>query len=307
MTVLGGVNQKRRHGDYFATSSTSGGWIDCYSECPGGQTQFTNMKTCLITLAIVASALTVSNAEPDLEKQVARELASPEKLAVKLEKKAARELKKSLEIAEPSGSNNNQARREGKREEKDQKEAAVRQQRIDKQIKDTIASEFEEKNSELDLMRAKLTYAVQQPDGNYTAYLHIRWGDLDKHIHQNGSVYYSNWDGNLKLEQGGNATVVKEYAFDDRDGTTGGVDDPDGLGRDSGKKPSGKNQPGQGSGRDAIIRDDSPIVAWKSGVVGATDGLLLLLDLRQAETRGTLKLGNFTIPFVTQLRPAVGP
>lgn len=256
----------------------------------------------------MAAAFTVSSANPgDLERQIARETANPEKMAERAARKAAAELRQSLDAPIPSEPKKNHARREEKREEKAQKEAAIRKEKIDKHIESATASEFEEKNSELDLMRAKLTYAIPQPDGHYTAYLHIRWGDLNNFILQNGSVHYSNWDGNLKLQQGGNATVVKEYAFDDRDGTTGGVDETDGLGRDSGKKPGNNNQPGEGSGRDAITHDDSPIVAWKSGVVGATDGLLILLDLRQAETRGTLKLGNFTIPFVTQLRPAVAP
>ena len=266
------------------------------------------MKTALTTLAIMASAFTVSSAKPgDLERQIARETANPEKLAERAARKAAAEMRESLDVPNPADSKKNHARREEKREEKAQKEAAVQKEKIDKHIQSATASEYEEKNSELDLMRAKLTYAIQQPDGHYTAYLHIRWGDLNNYILHNGSVHYSNWDGNLKLQQGGNATVVKEYAFDDRDGTTGGVDETDGLGRDSGKKPATNNQPGEGSGRDAIIRDDSPIVAWKSGVVGATDGLLLKLDLRQAETRGTLQLGKFSIPFVTQLRPAVAP
>lgn len=262
------------------------------------------MKTVIVTAAIVASAITVSSAKPpiDLEKRAAREAALLERAA----KKAADEATEALVVPE-TGSDQKPARRWEKREEKAQKEVAAKREQIDKHIKEAIASEFEEKNSELDLMRAKLTYAIRQPDGHYTAYLHIRWGDLDNFIPQINSVHYSNWDGHVKLEQGGNATVVKEYAFDDRDGTTGGVDDHDGLGRDSGKKPGDKNQPGEGSGQDALIKDDSPIVAWKSGVVGATDGLLLLLDLRQAETRGTLKLGNFTIPFVTQERPAVVP
>jgi hypothetical protein len=61
---------------------------------------------------------------------------------------------------------------------------------------------------------------------------------------------------------------------------------------------------GFGSGRDTLIRDsESSMVAWKSGVVGATDGLLIRLELRQAETRGVIQAGNFTVPFETELKP----
>jgi hypothetical protein len=262
------------------------------------------MKTSILSVAIVASVIPVLNAKPpiNLERRAAQTEAEQTADAAQevLGKAAENALK--LQKLPNIRQQEKQAQRVQK-EEKAQQEAAVRQEALTKQIKETTASEFEEKNSELDLMRGKLTYATLQPGGHYMAYLHIRWGDLDQFIPQNGSVHYSNWDGSVKLEQGGVAKVVKEFAFDDRDGTTGGVDEPGGLGKDSGKKNAKHGEVGKGSGRDAITHDSSPIVAWKSGVVGATDGLLLQLDLRHVDTRGTLKLGKFTIPFVTQLQP----
>jgi hypothetical protein len=268
------------------------------------------MKTSILSVAIVASVIPVLNAKPPInpERQATRPEAAAEQAADVAQKMAGKAADDALKLQKiPNFKQHEKQEQRIQKDQKTQQEAAARQEALTKQIKDTTASEFEEKNSELDLMRGKLTYATLQPNGHYIAYLHIRWGDLDQFIPQIGSVHYSNWDGSVKLEQGGVAKVVKEFAFDDRDGTTGGVDEPGGLGKDSGKKNAKPGEVGKGSGRDAITHDSSPIVAWKSGVVGATDGLLLQLDLRHVETRGTLKLGNFTIPFVTQLQPAVKP
>lgn len=268
------------------------------------------MKTSILSVAIAASVIPVLNAKPPInpEREAARAEATAEQTADAAQEVIGKAAEDVLKLHKrPNIKREEKQEHRAQREQKAKEEAAVRQEALTKHIKEATASEFEEKNSELDLMRGKLTYATLQPGGHYKAYLHIRWGDLDQFIPQIGSVFYSNWDGSVKLEQGGVATVVKEFAFDDRDGTTGGVDEPGGLGQDSGKKNAKPGEVGKGSGRDALTHDNSPIVAWKSGVVGATDGLLLQLDLRHAETRGTLKLGNFTIPFVTQLQPAVAP
>lgn len=263
------------------------------------------MKTSILSVAIAASVISVLNAKPplNLERRAARAEAEAEQ-AAEAATEALGNAVEDVVKSEKRPKIRHQEKQEQRvqREEKAKQEAAVRQEALTKHIKEATAVEFEQKNSELDLMRGKLTYATLQPDGHYTAYLHIRWGDLDQFIPQIASVHYSNWDGSVKLQQGGVATVVKEFAFDDRDGTTGGVDEPGGLGQDSGKKDAKPREVGNGSGRDAITHDNSPIVAWKSGVVGATDGLLLKLDLRQAETRGTLQLGKFSIPFVTQVQ-----
>lgn len=265
------------------------------------------MKTSILSVAIAASVISVLNAKPPFnqERRAARAEAAAEQAADAAQEtleNTVEDLTKLPNIRQEKRQERQEQRLQ--REQKAKQAAAVRQEALTKHIKEATASEFEEKNSELDLTRGKITYATLQPDGHYKAYLHIRWGDLDQNIPQIGSVYYSNWDGSVKLEQGGVATVVKEFAFDDRDGTTGGVDEPGGLGQDSGKKNAKPREVGAGSGRDAITHDNSPIVAWKSGVVGATDGLLLELDLLHAETRGTVQLGNFSIPFVTQVKPA---
>lgn len=182
---------------------------------------------------------------------------------------------------------------------------AAKQAAVHKHIDQAQTMVFDEKNSDLDLLHARLSYATPAKDGNgYTAYLHVEWGDLNHLIDKNGPEHYSNWDGSVKLLQAGKASVVKEFAFDDHNRSTGGVERRDGLGRDSGKKAAKPGESGYGSGRDTLIRDgDNSIVAWKSAVVGATDGLLIRLDLKMAYTRGTLQAGNFMIPFVVQPLP----
>lgn len=195
-----------------------------------------------------------------------------------------------------------QAQAQARQEAKDKEVAALRAALI-KEVEEG-PFQFEHSNTGLDLLRGRLSYAKPAEDGHgYVAYLRLEWGDLDKQIPNISPVHYSNWDGSVKLQQGGKGLVVKEFAFDDRDGTTGGVDGHDGLGRNSGRRPGGPDEPGAGSGRDALIRDDGSIVAWKSGVVGATDGLMIRLELKHAATRGVIQAGNFTIPFETSAQP----
>ena len=57
---------------------------------------------------------------------------------------------------------------------------------------------------------------------------------------------------------------------------------------------------------DEITSDEGPsqTVTWESGVVGATDGLLIRLDLPTAETTGTVKAGEFEFTFTTTEVPA---
>ena len=49
------------------------------------------------------------------------------------------------------------------------------------------------------------------------------------------------------------------------------------------------------------------MVAWKSGIVGATDGLLIRLNLKKPEAKGTIKAGNFTIPYEIKPRTTDQP
>ena len=110
--------------------------------------------------------------------------------------------------------------------------------------------------------------------------------DLDTLIPDINPKHYSNCDGSVKLQQAAKASSIKEFTFDDRNKATGGVERKDGLGRDT------------------IIRDtNSSMVAWKSGVVVATDGLRIRLELKHPVTRGTIQAGNFTIPFEVAPRP----
>lgn len=186
-----------------------------------------------------------------------------------------------------------------------QADAEGRQKELREHIEKATAMEFEKKNSDKDLLRGRITYSMPSKEGDgFTAFVFIRWGDLDNQIPDIKSEHYSNWDGYVKVQEGGKASVVKEFAFDDRNGTTGGVERRDGIGRDSGRRPGEPGEPGAGSGQDKLIRDSGgSMVAWKSGVVGATDGLLIRLDLKKAETRGSIKAGNFTVYFDVKPRP----
>ncbi len=57
-------------------------------------------------------------------------------------------------------------------------------------------------------------------------------------------------------------------------------------------------EPGVGSGVDELVKDNTKRqVTWEAGVVGATDGLLIRLDLPLGSTSGQIKAGKFTIPF----------
>lgn len=222
------------------------------------------MKTIWMTVLLLACAITVSTAEKST-----RRAAKHEKAKALTEEQAAK-----------------------RQEAKAEAEALeAKRQELRELVKKTTETEFEEKNSDQDLLRGKITHSIPTEDGEgYTAYVMIEWGDLDNLIPKCGKEFYSNWDGSVKLQEAGKASVVKEFAFDDHNSTTGGGGHG-GLGRDSGKK-------GEHSGRDMLIRDtESSMVAWKAGVVGATDGLLIRLDLKKEETRGTIQVGNFTIPF----------
>lgn len=191
-----------------------------------------------------------------------------------------------------------------KRKELEQKRAEYR-----KHVEDTTAMTFEEKNSDKDLLRGRVTHSSPSKDDEkgYTAYILVRWGDLDNKIPDISPDYYSNWDGYVKVQQGGKASVVKEFAFDDHNDRTGGVGGRDGLGRDSGKRPGSRDEPGEGSGTDMIIKDTEPsMVAWKSGIVGATDGLLIKLELKKPEAKGSIRAGNFIIPYEITPKPEQG-
>lgn len=232
----------------------------------GGSTRTLElMKTTCLTLWLLACAVTVSSAEKSV-----RRATKHEKAKVQTEEQVAKRQAAKAQA----------------------EKLAAKRQALREEVEKTTAIEIEEKNSDQDLLRGKITHSTPAENGEgYTAYVMLEWGDLDHLIAKCGKEYYSNWDGFVKLQEAGKASVVKEFAFDDRNSTTGGRGGRDGLGRDSGKH-------GARSGRDFLIRDsESSMVAWKAGVVGATDGLLIRLDLKQEETRGKIQVGNFTIPF----------
>ena len=151
------------------------------------------------------------------------------------------------------------------------------------------AKRFTYANSDEDLLRGFITYSRKTHDG-YVAYVLLRWGDLDRKIQGCSKEHYSNWDGHVKVSAG-RARVARKIAFDD------------GARRTDADKGGG---PGPGSGRDRIVPDGDPSkIVWQAGVVGATDGLLIRLDLPGPRAVCRVKAGNFS--FNLAVRPRREP
>lgn len=162
-------------------------------------------------------------------------------------------------------------------------------------MKDTS---FERINTKTDILRGFVTYSMpsgRERDrygaGQYEAYILLLWGDLDGLIPMSRN-YYCNWDGFVKVQESGHADVVRKIRFDDRmrDGVLN------------------RNAPelGPGSGRDKLLpASNGSNVSWLSGVVGAMDGLLIRVDMRKPEARGTIKAGSHTISFEIRPRPGL--
>ncbi len=141
---------------------------------------------------------------------------------------------------------------------------------------------FEYMNSSMDVLRGRISYSVKNRKSTeypYTAYLLIQWGNLDR-VKPVPRGYYENWDGYLQMGQG-RAKVEKKIFFDD-----GWQKYPDLQG------------PHPGSGWDQLLDTGNPArVEWLAGVVGATDGLLIRIDLPFDNATGEIKAGNFVFPF----------
>jgi hypothetical protein len=161
--------------------------------------------------------------------------------------------------------------------------------RILKEVRKLADQQIDKSRSPQDKLTGFVTFSVPanaSTDYPYAAYVYLKWGDLDKVIKKGGKEYYSNWDGHVKVQESARASIVQEFAFEDK----------------------GRRQPGPGSGRDDLVKDGNPAqVDWKSGVVGATDGLLVILSLQKPEASGEIAAGPFTIPYTVSPRPpAVG-
>ena len=64
-------------------------------------------------------------------------------------------------------------------------------------------------------------------------------------------------------------------------------------------------KPGPGSGFDELVEDKSKSqVTWEAGVVGATDGLLVRLDMQTSTTAGEIKAGRHIIRYRVSPLPA---
>lgn len=174
--------------------------------------------------------------------------------------------------------------------DKEKKKAAAKKlakvcQRILNDVSERKATKFEKVNIASDLLRGYVTNSKPAGKGDkrsFVAHIYIQWGDLDNKIPKCSSKFYQNWDGYVKVQEAGWASVVKEFKFD-----------------------SGKGEPQVGSGRDKMVKSaKSSQVVWKSGIVGSTDGILVKLDLHKSTAKGSIKVGKFVIPYV--ITPASG-
>jgi len=193
---------------------------------------------------------------------------------------------------------------------------AERTERVDKKhkarikavqkVKPLVDVTFERKRSDTDMLRGFVTYSVpaeKDDKAAYVAYVFVRWGDLDNKLTEHKKEYYHNWDGFVKVKAG-RAEVTREFAFDD--GTARGRKSRKSAGgRDRSSKARRDQGPGEGSGRDKLLNEKDPsCVVWKSGVVGATDGLLIRLTLRHPAASGSMKVGKFSVPLDIKPKPA---
>ncbi len=157
------------------------------------------------------------------------------------------------------------------------------------QVRPYAAADLSHENSVKDLLRGFVTHS-QAADGKYVAYVFLRWGDLNRQIPRCSAEHYSNWDGYVAVGEG-SATVVGEYAFDDASAAPGSETPqvaPERLNRWLSRGPR------EGSGRDRLKTwQGASTVEWQSGVVGATDGLLVRLDLPGQTATVGITAGKF--------------
>ncbi len=157
-----------------------------------------------------------------------------------------------------------------------------------------VAQTFDRENKPSDKQHVEVTASALE-GAQYVAYVHVVWGDLDNVIKKDGSQYYSDWDGSLTLTEG-TGIIDKKIQFEDK------------TGKAAASKPA--KLPGPGSGRDEVVEKSGPVVDWKSGVVGALDGLRIKITSPDATIHATLVAGKFTIPITitgpTGVAPPVG-
>ncbi len=181
-----------------------------------------------------------------------------------------------------------------------------------------IAQTIERQNSPQDKLRIDLTHSYSREGGRHVAFVRILWGDLDNVIKNGGKRYYSDWDGQLKVDKG-EAEVIRKIAFDEGTRPTSrpasgpmlhrGLREHGGTARPMfhrerpASRPSA--EPGPGSGRDELIKASGNPIVWKAGVVGALDGLMIKITSETGEMTGTIKAGKFDVPF--KITPAPTP
>ncbi len=145
---------------------------------------------------------------------------------------------------------------------------------------------FQHQTSVSNKLDGFVTYAIPQEgkrERPYVAYLYLNWGDLDKLIPRCASRFYQNWDGQVKVQEAGYCSVVQEFAFDD----------------------GGNREPKVGTGIDKLLKDEtSSQVRWLSAVVGATDGLLIRIEMQKSAARGEIKAGTYSASYEIRPLPA---
>ena len=165
-------------------------------------------------------------------------------------------------------------------------------------------------NSPQDMLQVDITHSAAS-GGKSVSYVRAVWGDLDNQI-KGGRQYYSDWDGNLVIDNGA-GEVVHKIAFDDRDRATTRparaakrakeLTAAEIVRHKAGKlrhfaitAKADRGQPGPGSGRDRLDDAAGAKINWQAGVVGAYDGLLIKITSDKPDVTATLTAGKFTIP-----------
>lgn len=149
---------------------------------------------------------------------------------------------------------------------------------IDTHINRTFNGSIDKKN----LIRGNITYTFNESESGendgYVAYIRARWGDLNNVVKKSRPMHYENWSGYVKVLSAKSVSIVRGIALE------------------------GNHAVGQGKGGDSILNLRSKkMVAWKSGIIGATDGIVIKIELHGPFASGSLKFGKLESRF--RLRP----
>ena len=149
---------------------------------------------------------------------------------------------------------------------------------IDTHIDRTFNGSIDKKN----LIKGNITYTFNESDSGendgYVAYIRARWGDLNNLVKKSRAKHYENWGGYVKVLSAKSVSIVR------------------GIKLESG------HSVGQGKGGDSVLKLRSKkVVAWKSGIIGASDGIVIKIELHGPFASGSFKFGKLESRF--SLRP----